>query len=218
MQDAHGYDEAEKGRRPDRALRRVVGAVVMGALLVTATPIAAQTRSPGYTFLENVRKRAGADVLAQVAEPGSTIINTRDITTGQTALHIVTEDQDLPWLQTLLAKGADPNIADKQGIVPLQIAAQLGWVDGVDMLARSGADVNVTTDTGETPLIAAVHRRDTDMVRTLIKRGANVEKADNSGRSARDYAGLLPAGSVIATVVAEVPSMTSTRRPTYGPN
>ena len=45
-------------------------------------------------------------------------------------------------------------------------------------------------DTGETPLISATHRRDLGLVRILLKAGANPDRADNSGRSARDYAAL----------------------------
>ena len=48
----------------------------------------------------------------------------------------------------------------------------------------------VSDATGETPLISAVHRRDTAMMRVLLKGGADPDRADNSGRSARDYARL----------------------------
>ena len=49
--------------------------------------------------------------------------------------------RDAVWLRFLLAKGANPNIADKNGTTPLQLAAQLGFTEGVEVLAW-GASVS----------------------------------------------------------------------------
>jgi ankyrin repeat protein len=62
-------------------------------------------------------------------------------------------------------KGADPNIRDNKGETPLVVAANLGFVEGVDALIANGARVDEPNATGETPLISAVHRRDIAMVR-----------------------------------------------------
>ena len=124
-------------------------------------------------------------------KPGSTLINTRDLTTGENALHFVVQRRDATWLRFLLGKGANPNLADKKGVTPLQLASELGWTDGVEILVGAGASIDVSNGAGETPLISAVHRRDTALVRVLLAAGANPERNDNSGRSARDYAALM---------------------------
>ena len=58
----------------------------------------------------------------------------------------------------------------------------------MEALAEAGAQVDETNSTGETPLMLAAHLRDADMAKILLENGANPDKADNSGRSARDYA------------------------------
>ena len=154
-------------------------------------PAAAQLYSPGYEFLEAVDERDGDVVTEMLNEPGTTIINTRDITTGDTGLHIVTARRDVLWVRFLLQRGADPNIRNNKGIAPLQLATSLGFVEGVEELLKKGAQVNVTDRTGETPLISAVHQRNIPLIRRLLEEGADPDQNDNSGRSARDYVELM---------------------------
>jgi ankyrin repeat protein len=51
----------------------------------------------------------------------------------------VTARRDTTWMGFLLAKGADPNIRDNKGDTPLVVAANLGFVEGVDALIANGA-------------------------------------------------------------------------------
>ncbi len=173
-----------------RAVMRKIG--FAGALLgaVLASPAGAQFFSDGYEFLKAVKDRDGDAATQALNEPGTTIINARDLSSGQTALHIVVERRDLIWTKFLLQRGANPNIRDKKGVSPLQLAVGLGFTDGVEVLLDSGAEIDVNDSAGETPLIAAVHRRDTALIRLLLSKGANPDRTDNSGRSARDYAEL----------------------------
>ncbi len=145
--------------------------------------------SDGYNFLKAVRDRDGAKATEILGRPGSTIVNTRDIGTGQSALHIVIERRDTAWLGFLLGKGANPNIADGQGTTPLMLATRLRFLDGAQTLLDNGAQVDKANDSGETPLIRAVQMRDLPLIRLLVSRGANPDKADTlAGMSARDYA------------------------------
>jgi uncharacterized protein len=166
--------------------KRLVIGLVAAALL--NTPAIAQF-SDSYKFLKGVRDRDGAAVTAAIEQPGSTLINTRDYSTGEGALHIVVKRRDPQWLAFLLAKGAKPDLRDGQGNTPLLLAAQLGFVEGVQTLVAEKAGVNIANSRGETPLILAVHNRDMATTRTLLAAGANPLQPDRiAGKSARDYA------------------------------
>ncbi|MFM7403824.1 MAG: ankyrin repeat domain-containing protein [Erythrobacter sp.] len=156
-------------------------------MLALAAPAAAQFQSPGYQFLEAVKKREGDEATDMLSKPGTQIVNTRDLTSGDTGLHIVVARSDLVWVRFLLQRGADPNIRNKKGISPLQLATAMGFTDGVEALIKGGASVNISDQTGETPLIAAVHSRNVSLVRLLLSKGADPDHNDNSGRSARNY-------------------------------
>ena len=185
-----------------------------------AAPASAQIYSEGYQFLKAVKDRDGEAVTSLLNEPGSTIVNARDISNGESALHIVTRRRDTVWIRFLTQKGANPNIEDRQGVTPLEIASSLGFVDGVEALLKAGARVDVANSSGETPLIAAVHRRDSGMVRVLLANGANADRNDNSGRSARDYAELPTANTALLTEFrrADEAREGQEEKPTYGPS
>ncbi|MCB2050370.1 MAG: ankyrin repeat domain-containing protein [Novosphingobium sp.] len=177
----------------------VVLAALAGAVLV-AMPARAQF-SDSYKFLEAVKKQDGQAVTDYLNEPGTTIVNTRDITSGDSALHIVTQRRDVAWIRFLIAKGADPNLQNTKGVTPLGLAVGVGFIEGAQALLDAGARVDDASQTGETPLITAVHRRDVAIVRALLKAGANPDRADNSGRSARDYAALDgPSSQVLSAI------------------
>lgn len=189
-----------------KAMHGIVGiarrcaAAMIGAALLAGAPAHAQF-SDGYKFLEAVRKKEPEKVDELLSEPGSTVILSRDLSTGQGALHIVTERRDLPWLRYLVGKGANVNAHDGRGVTPLRLATSLGWLEGVEFLVARKANVDDSDDTGETPLISAVHRRDTALMRLLLQGGADPDRADNSGRSARDYAKLAANdGQLLSTI------------------
>jgi ankyrin repeat protein len=163
--------------------------VAAAAALMLAAPAAAQNFSDSYTFLKAVKERDGSKVTSLVAQPGSIVLNTRDHGSGETALHLVVRDRDYNWTAFLLQKGARPDVLDKSGNSPLSLAAQLGWVEGAQLLVAGKAGVDFANTKGETPLILAVHRRDVPMVRLLLSLGADPNRADRiAGLSAIDYA------------------------------
>ena len=168
-----------------------LGAALAGALIAAlgaGVPAAAQTYSDGYLFLQAIEKKDRGKADELLGKPGSVLINSRDLTSGRTGLHIAADRRDAGWLAYLLNRGANPNIADNRGVTPLMRASQLGFYEGIQQLVAKGARVDGANATGETPLILAVHRRDTAMMRVLLQAGADPDRTDNSGRSARDYA------------------------------
>jgi ankyrin repeat protein len=91
---------------------------------------------------------------------------------------------DKAQVQTLLAKGADPNTRGKDGSTPLIWMASLGLTDGVDALLEKGAYVNAKDKTGWTALMGAARKGHSDTVRALLEKGAYVDAQDNNGWTA----------------------------------
>lgn len=189
-------------------------------MLVTATPVVAQgglteSFSNGYNFLKAVKERDGEKATALIVEPGSIVVNHKDPSSGEGALHILARERDLTWLRFMLGKGANPNLQDKQGTTPLIIVAQLGWREGAEALLGRGAKVDATNNRGETPLIFAVQNRNLDMVRFLVANGADPKRQDSiAGYSALDYAkrdGRMPA------IVEALEQQKKPERPISGP-
>ncbi|WP_299196631.1 ankyrin repeat domain-containing protein [uncultured Erythrobacter sp.] len=175
-----------------------IGAFAVGAIIPLGQPALAQLYSQGYEFLEAVKDRDGDTVTEMLNEPGTTVINTRDITTGESGLHVVVARRDTTWVRFLLQRGANPNIRDNAGLTPLQLATRLGFVEGVEELLKKGAQVTVADSQGETPLMSAVHQRNVELVRRLLAEGADPDRNDNSGRSARDYLALMTGNTLLA--------------------
>ncbi|MGB3754128.1 MAG: ankyrin repeat domain-containing protein [Parerythrobacter sp.] len=190
--------------RPFQSASRAVSkaGVLLAGLALLAGPAAAQMFTDGYEFLKAVRDRDGTQVTKALDEPGSVLVNTRDRTSGETALHIVTQRRDTSWIRFMTQRGANPNIADRNGQTPLMVASALGYVEGVEVLIKAGANVDVADSTGETPLIAAVHRRDLAMMKVLLASGADADRSDNSGRTARDFVAVMQANDQLADVLA----------------
>lgn len=213
--------KANSGRAKfGRAVRGAHGAALAIALAGTvfsSVPAMAQF-SQSYDFLQAVKKRDGDKATTMLSDPASQIVNTRDSTSGQTALYIVIDRRDLLWLQFLIQKGANVNVRDVKGVSPLMEAVNLGWNDGVAQLLSSGARIDDTDDTGATPLVNAVHRRDATMARTLLAKGANPDRPDNSGRSARNYVELDGPSNPVYDVIEAVSKGSVSSKKTYGPS
>jgi ankyrin repeat protein len=186
--------------------------------LALAVPAQAQY-STGYKFLEAVKKKDGQEVTDMLSAPGSTVVNTKDVSSGDTAMHLVVARRDLTWLRFLAAKGANVNVRNNKGETPLQLASNLGFVEGVEALLKLGAKVDEPNSTGETPLIAATHRKDAAMARVLLRAGANPRRNDNSGRSAIDYAELDGRSNPVLAEIENAAKVAAGRaKPqTYGP-
>lgn len=188
--------------------------ILVLAALTLAQPAAAQF-SESYNFLKAIRDRDGLKAQEFVQKPGSVMIDTRDSTTGETALHIVTRARDLPWMRLLLIDWkAKPDMVDRRGNSALLIAAELGFVEGADLLLKRRAQVNLANRAGETALILAVQRRDAAMTRLLMANGANPDKVDSSaGLSARDYATRDRRAAAVLKIIEDA----KTVRPAAGP-
>lgn len=187
--------------------------MMIAALLAVApvVPAIAQQQSEGYKFLTAVRESKNNDVIDMLGRPGSSIVNARDITTGEGALHIVIKRGDETYLRFLLQKGADPNLRDGKGNTPLLLAVQLGQTGMIPILTTAKANPNLGNSAGETPLIRAVQRRDVGMIRELLNDGADPDQADIiAGMSARDYAKQDNRNAVVTKLLEDAPKTKKT--------
>lgn len=175
-------------------------------IAAVATPAAAQQQSQSYKFLEAVRKADGNAVIAILDQPGQTIVNTRDISNGEGAIHIVAKRGDATYLRYLLAKGADPNLRDRSGNTAMMLATEAGNSELIGILAAANANANLGNAGGETPLIRAVERRDLALTRAILAAGGNPDQTDNvAGLSARDYAKRDQRATAILKLIEDTP-------------
>ena len=108
---------------------------------------------------------------------------------GRTDLHYAVRKGDLENIRALLARGADVNARDKEGMTPLAFNLdatpdQATATAITRMLIAAGADVNLKDETETTPLQLAVYQyedRKGELVRVLLEAGADANAADDYG-------------------------------------
>ena len=153
-------------------------------------------RRPDMDHLEFIKLLLdkGADVNARVKDS----TETRTVFTNQwldengaTAFLRASQSGDVDLMKLLLAHGADPKIPTALGVTALQVAAGIGWVEGityewspqatleaVKMLVDLGVDVNAQADTGRTALHGAAHKGRADVIQVLADHGAKLDIRD----------------------------------------
>lgn len=178
----------------------IVGLAALGV------PATAQIQSQSYKFLGAIEKEDGKTVTNMLDEPGSTVINTKQVTSGKGALHILISHPNALFFQYLLQKGADPNLRDGKGNTPMVLAAIAGREDLVRLLLTYKANPNLGNAAGQTPLILAVGNRDLALSRLLIANGADADQTDNlAGMSARAYAKRDSRNPALSQLLADAP-------------
>ena len=136
----------------------------------------------------------GADVNARMIDSSET----RTVFTNQwldergaTAFLRASQSGDLELMKLLLAHGADPKIATNLNVTALQVAAGIGWVEGITsersaqetveavrLLLDLGLDPNAQALTGRVALHGAGHKGATEVVKLLVARGAKMDVRD----------------------------------------
>lgn len=85
-------------------------------------------------------------------------------------------------IKMLLDKGADVNIADKNGITPLMAASELGGA--VPLLLERKAKVNPADKDGNTALMHAMGNFGIATASSLLQQGANINARNKQGETA----------------------------------
>jgi ankyrin repeat protein len=110
---------------------------------------------------------------------------------GATAFLRASQSGDVTLMKLLLAHGADPKIDTALHVTALQVAAGIGWVEGityewspeqtleaVKLLLDLGLDPNAQADTGRVALHGAAHKGATAVVQLLVDHGAKLNVRD----------------------------------------
>ena len=128
-----------------------------------------------------------------------------NVAPGSTPLYRAVRAVDFAAVKMLLAAGANPGQAAKDGSTPLMTAAGLGAPRGGDeevteagdrsdpvevikVLVETGADVNAVNDLGMTAAHYAVQRGSERIIEYLAGRGAKFDVKNKQGRTAADLA------------------------------
>ena len=90
-------------------------------------------------------------------------------------------------VKSLLAQGANANIADRNGWTPLMRAAELGHAEVARALLDNGAKLNMKQRTGWTALLLACRSGHADVVKMLLDSKAGIDQKIK-GKSAFHFA------------------------------
>ena len=111
-------------------------------------------REAGETPLFGVAMRWNPAMVDLLLKAGASL-KTTDVN-GWTVLHHAAKWGNVPAVQGLLARGADPNAASKGGFRPLHLALRAGYgfpsAASVKSLLAKGADPKLANKAGQTPL------------------------------------------------------------------
>lgn len=73
----------------------------------------------------------------------------------------------------LMSAGADPNLANRDGVTPLFMAAQQGRLESLKRLLSAGANVNAAARNGATPLLISTNEGRAEVVKILLEARAD---------------------------------------------
>ena len=141
----------------------------------------------GMTSLQHLFQSDDEEMI-QLLLQSQAEVNAQDVY-GRTTLSTAAEAGNHVMVRLLLE---DPRIsidlADKNGITPLHLAAAFKRVDIIEMLIQASADVDAHDYLNSTPLHYAAYGGTPEIVTQLLEAGANDKLADNAGWLPVQYA------------------------------
>lgn len=123
--------------------------------------------------------------------------------TAQDRMWAAINAQDPTSLRIAIEQGADPNLANNEGRVPLYRALVLQNQMLIDTLLGKGADANANDHRGDPLIITAMSVGSAPATMSLINAGANPNARDTTGKSVLSYAVYLKQPEIIAALVAK---------------
>src|SRR3984885_6513885 len=153
----------------------------------------------------------GADVNAKLTKliPPRAVLDFPDVMMGEGATPFLraAKSADVPLMNLLLEKGADPKVVTRAGVTALMVAAGMGHantirrgeqpIEAMKICLDKGVDINAATEkTLNTALHAAAGQGTDDIVQFLADHGAKLDLKDNKDRTPMDVALGLKADAV----------------------
>ncbi len=140
------------------------GSTILHSVIRTTEPSQDQNRSK---------------LLSLIIQSGNEVpVNHRN-NKGWTALKLAAKKGLEQCVEVLLNHGAEPNIGDNEGYLPLHNA--VGNKDIVKLLIASTTNVNKQTQNGETPLYIAINHGNVACSQMLLEHGGNPNLSNNEG-------------------------------------
>jgi ankyrin repeat protein len=188
---------AVKAREPSSLSARRAVSAAKGA---SASKASAKTSDPPFP-IDAISEGRLKDVTRYLAAGGD--INARCRGYMGTLLTDAVQSGNVKLVKDLIAKGANPNVADALQISPLQRAAELALEEIVRVLLQHGADPNYRDTAGMTPLhyaawcdrVSGVSAwrhlpppKKAAVIELLLRAGANAFAKDNAARIPRFFA------------------------------
>lgn len=137
----------------------------------------------GAHGLDAPQERALQEARDHLAAGGS--LNALDPKIGQSRLHTACSHGWTVLARWLLEHGADPDVADLNGMRPLHLAAGNGRVELVKLLMGAQADAALCDRLGRNPLHAAIRSRHWAAARLVMMSvlPPDINQADGGGRT-----------------------------------
>ncbi|KAF7374392.1 hypothetical protein MSAN_00323200 [Mycena sanguinolenta] len=132
-----------------------------------------------WALLKSVARTSNAAICKHLISEGVDV-NTRDINLNASPLFYASGNNNLAAIQVLLAAGADPNLGDRDGIMPL---FEVASIPAAEALLAAGADIHAT-DMKARNVLAHRPVESPEMLRFILERGVNPNHQDNEGRDA----------------------------------
>ena len=141
----------------------------------------------GMTPLQHLFYSDSTEMI-QLLLRSSASVNLQDMD-GRTTLSSAAEVGNEPVVQLLLQDSSTcVNLADKNGVTPLHLAAGFKHVNLTEMLIRASADLNACDVLNATPLHFAAYGGTTEIITLLLEAGADAKLTDNAGWLPAQYA------------------------------
>ena len=145
--------------------------IVMMVCVITYIFIVLVPTSSGVEWdLVNATDYESIPVIEKLLDEGADI----DMTLQRTALHAAAANGNLEIVELLIERGADVNLKDIHGRVPMFVALAEHQPEVAARLAEADTNPNVRTVDGSTLLVAAVRAEEVQLVQWALDHGTDV--------------------------------------------
>jgi len=154
-------------------LKRALGCCAV--VLISAASLVAATSELADAAM-NRNKAAVRSLLLKKVDVNATQSD------GTTALHWAVRTDDLETADLLLRAGANVLAANREGVMPMQLAATNGSAAMIERLIKAGADPNESLSKfQDTALMFAARTGKADAIKVLVDNGAQVNAVETWG-------------------------------------